>query len=90
MNKMDNKSENEFEFVEESDWSESESESESEPKTYEVLVEEVHIYSYTVVAKNKEDALEKYEDDVYDDNLVDCVKITRMDPYSCEEIPSKD
>ena len=62
----------------------------SEQKSYEVLVEEVHIYSYTVVAKNEEDALQKYEDDEYDDNLVDCVKITRMDPYSCEEIPSKD
>lgn len=62
----------------------------SEQKSYEVLVEEVHLYSYTVVAKNEEEALEKYKDDEYDPDLVDCVKITRMDPYSCEEIPSKD
>ena len=62
----------------------------SEQKSYEVLVEEVHLYSYTVVAKNEAQALEKYKAAEYEPDLVDCVKITRMDPYSCEEIPSKD
>jgi len=62
----------------------------SEQKTYEVVVEEVHLYSYTVVAENEEEALKKYEDDEYDPDLVELVKVYRKDPYSCEEIPSKD
>tara|TARA_R100000278_G_scaffold121622_2_gene106012 strand:- start:244 stop:441 length:198 start_codon:yes stop_codon:yes gene_type:complete len=53
---------------------------------YEVLVEETHVYSYIVVAKNEAEALEKYEDGKYDEENAECVKIYHNDPYSVEII----
>tara|TARA_R100000773_G_C4216866_1_gene115424 strand:- start:1453 stop:1650 length:198 start_codon:yes stop_codon:yes gene_type:complete len=60
----------------------------NENKTYEyeVLVEEVHLYSYTVVAKNEEEALEKYQNDEFQQDDVECLKIYHNEPYSCEII----
>lgn len=60
----------------------------NENKTYEyeVLVEEVHVFSYRVVAKNEAEALEKYENGEYEYEDVETVKIYHHDPYSVEII----